>query len=179
MVHTGSSNEAMDSIKAGADSIEHGILPGGDSTDFDDKLGRMMLDRGTYFVPTIAIAWAYKEAYPDVFFNLKKAVKKLHDAGVSIAAGTDSGTPGVVIGKGLHKELELMIEAGLSPIEAIMAGTRNAAENLGKGSELGTIEKGKLADMIVVSGNPLEEIGKTRDIKMVIKDGVIVVNWLK
>ena len=179
MVHTGSSNEAMDSIKAGADSIEHGILPGGDSTDFDDKLGRMMLDRGTYFVPTMAIAWAYKEAYPDVFFNLKKAVKELHDAGVSIAAGTDSGTPGVVIGKGLHKELELMIEAGLSPIEAIMAGTRNAAENLGKGSELGTIEKGKLADMIVVSGNPLEEIGKTKDIKMVIKDGVIVFNWLK
>ena len=137
-----------------------------------------MLDRGIYFVPTIAIGWAYKEAYSDVFFNLKKVVKKLHDAGVNIAAGTDSGTPRVVIGKGLHKELELMIEAGLSPIEAIMAGTRNAAENLGKGSELGTIEKGKLADMIVVSGNPLEEIGKTRNKKMVIKDGVIVVNKL-
>ena len=179
MVHTGSPKEAMDSIKVGADSIEHGILPGGDSTDFNDKLVRMMLDRGTYFVPTIAIAWAYKEVYPDFFLNLKKAVKKLHDAGVNIAAGTDSGTPGVVIGKGLHKELELMVEAGLSPSEAIMAGTRKAAENLGKGSELGIIEKGKLADIIVISGNPLNEIGKTRDIKMVIKDGVIVVNKLK
>ena len=100
---------------------------------------------------------------------MKKAVKKLHEAGIIIAAGTDSGTPGVVIGKGLHKELELMVEAGLSPMEAIMTGTKNAADNLGKGSELGTIEKGKLADMIVVSGNPLKEIGETRSIKMVIK----------
>jgi imidazolonepropionase-like amidohydrolase len=72
---------------------------------------------------------AYKETYLDVFSNLKKAVKRLHDAGVTIAAGTDSGTPGVVIGKGLHKELELMVEAGISPMEAIMAGTRNAADN--------------------------------------------------
>ena len=178
MVHTGSPKETMDAVKAGADSIEHGILPGGDSTEFDDELVRMMLDKGTYFVPTIAIAWAYKEIYPDIFSSLKKAVKKLHDAGINIAAGTDSGTPGVVIGKGLHKELELMVAAGIKPMEAIKAGTRNAADNLGKGSELGTIEKGKLADMVVVSGNPLEDIGMTRDIKMVIKDGVIVVNKL-
>jgi enamidase len=56
MVHTGSPMETMDSVKAGADSIEHGILPGGDSTEFDDELVKMMLDRGTYFVPTLAIA---------------------------------------------------------------------------------------------------------------------------
>jgi len=179
MVHTGSPEEVMDSLRAGADSIEHGILPGTDSTEFGDEIVSMMLDKGTYFVPTIAIAWAYKEADSEVFSGLKKVVKKLHDAGGNIAAGTDSGTPGVVIGKGLHKELELMVEAGMSPMEAIMAGTRNAADNLGKGNELGTIEKGKLADMIVVSGNPLEVIEKTRDIKMVVKDGVVVVNKVK
>ena len=178
MVHTGSPKDTMDAVKAGADSIEHGVLPGTNSTEFEDDIVNMMLDKGTYFVPTIAIAWAYKEVYPELFSGLKKIVKKLHGAGVKLAAGTDSGTPGVVIGKGLHKELELLVEAGLSPMEAIKAGTRNAADNLGKGSELGTIERGKLADMIVVSGNPLEEIGKTRDIKMVIKDGVIVVNKL-
>lgn len=178
MVHTGSSKETMNAVKAGADSIEHGILPGGDSTEFDDELVRIMVDKGTYFVPTIAIAWAYKETYPDVFYSLKKAFKKLHDAEVNIAVGTDSGTPGVVIGKGVHKELELMVEAGMNPMEAIIAGTRNAADNLGKLSELGTIEKGKLADIIVISGNPLKEIGTTRDIKVVVKDGVIVSNEL-
>jgi imidazolonepropionase-like amidohydrolase len=166
----------MDAIKAGADSIEHGILPGGDSVDFGDELIRMMLDKGTFFVPTLAIAWAYKEAYPAVFSGLKTTVKKLHSAGVNIAAGTDSGTPGVVIGKGLHKELELMVEAGISPMKAIMAGTRNAADNLGRASELGTIEPGKLADIIAVSGDPLKDIRDTRKIKLVIKDGNILVN---
>ncbi len=176
MVHTGSPKETMDAIKAGADSIEHGILPGGDSTEFEDDLVKMMLDKGTFFVPTLAIAWAYKEAYPAVFSGLKQAVKLLHSAGVNMAAGTDSGTPGVVIGKGLHKELELMVEAGISPMEAIMAGTRNAADNLGKTNELGTIEPGKLADIIAVSGDPLKDIRDTREIKLVIKDGKILVN---
>jgi enamidase len=171
MVHTGSPKETMDAVKAGANSIEHGILPGADSAEFEDELVKMMLDKGTFFVPTLAIAWAYKEAYPTVFSGLKTTVKKLHSAGVKIAAGTDSGTPGVVIGKGLHKELELMIEAGISPMEAIMAGTRNAADNLGRASELGTIEPGKLADIIAVSGDPLKDIGNMREIKLVIKDG--------
>jgi len=178
MVHTGSPEDTMDSLKAGADSIEHGMLPGTGSTEFGDEIVSMMLDKRTYFVPTIAIAWAYKETDPEVFSGLKKVIKKLHDAGVNIAAGTDSGTPGVVIGKGLHKELELMVEAGLSPMEAIMTGTRNAAENLGKGSELGTIEKGKLADMILVSGNPAVNISDTRNIKLVMKDGRILIDKL-
>jgi len=176
MVHTGTPQESMDAIRAGADSIEHGILPGANSFDFSDDLIKMMLDKGTYFVPTLAIAWAYKDTYPDVFTGLKRTLRKLHDAGVNIAAGTDSGTPGVVIGKGLHKELELMVEAGISPMEAIIAGTRNAADNLGKANELGTVESGKLADVIAVSGDPLKDIRNTREIKLVIRDGEILVN---
>jgi len=178
MVHTGSLNETRDAVSVEADSIEHGILPGADSTEFEDDVIRTMVDRGTYYVPTLAIAWAYQEKYPDVFSNSKKALKKLHNEGVNIALGTDSGSPGVVIGKAVHKELELMVEAGLSPMEAIVAGTKNAAENLGKGSEIGTVEEGKLADMIVISGNPLEEINRTRDINLVIKDGRILVDRL-
>ena len=178
MVHAGSPDETRDAVKAGADSIEHGILPGTDSTEFPEDVIRMMLDRGTYYVPTIAIAWVYKSMDPALFSELKKALKQVYDKGVKIALGTDSGTPGVVIGRGVHKELEIMVEAGLSPMAAIVAGTKNAAENLGKGRELGTIEAGKLADMVIILGNPLEEIGRTRDIKMVVKDGEILLNRL-
>jgi len=178
MVHTGSPEETRDAVNVGVDSIEHGILPGASSTEFPDDLIGMMLDRGTYYVPTLAAAWAFKSIDPDVFSDAQKALKRLHDEGVKIALGTDSGAPGVVIGKGVHKELELMVEAGLTPMEAIMAGTKNAAQNLGKGDELGTIEQGKLADMIVVSEDPQGEISNTRGIQMVIKSGKIPVNRL-
>ena len=71
-----------------------------------------------------------------------------------------------------------MVEAGLIPMDAIVASTKNAAENLGKGSQLGTIEEGKLADMIVVSKDPLEDITNTIGINLVIKDGKILVDRL-
>jgi imidazolonepropionase-like amidohydrolase len=90
-----------------------------------------------------------------VVSDLKNIFKKLHDAGVNIAAGTDSETPGAVIEKGLYKELELMVQAGISPTEAIVAGTKNAANNLEKANELGTIKSGKLADTIAIYGDPL------------------------
>jgi len=97
---------------------------------------------------------------------------------VNIAVGTDSGAPGVVIGKAVHRELETLVEAGLSPMEAIVCGTKKAAENLNQGNELGTIETNKLADLIVVTGNPAIRISDTRNIKLVMKDGRILINKL-
>jgi imidazolonepropionase-like amidohydrolase len=179
MVHTGGAGETLDAVRAGADSIEHGLLPGTDSTDFGDEVVAAMVERHTYFVPTLATAWAYSQTYPELFRALKETVKRLHEAGVMIAAGTDSGSPGVVIGRGLHKELELMAEVGFSPTAAIEAGTRQAAALLGKVAELGTVEPGKVADIIAVSGDPLKDIGDTKNVRLVIKDGKVVVNRVR
>ena len=178
MVHAGTPGDTRDVLNAGTDSVEHGILPGSDSTELPDEVIKMMLDRGTYFVPTAATAWAYREMYPDLYTALKKLLKLLSEAGVNIALGTDSGAPGVVIGKAVHREMAVMVEAGISPMQALVAATKNAAANLGRASDLGTVEENKLADIVVVSGNPLEDISNTGNIRMVIKDGEVLVNSL-
>jgi imidazolonepropionase-like amidohydrolase len=96
----------------------------------------------------------------------KKHLKKLSDAGVKIGFGTDSGPPARFQGYFEHWEMELMVEAGLTPQQVIQAATKNSAEFLGA-RELGTLEKGKWADLIVLTKNPLEDIRNTRSIEAV------------
>ena len=176
MVHTGSADETLDAVRVGADSIEHGLLPGGESIQFGDKLIVAMLERHTYFVPTLATAWAYSQAYPDLFRALKETVRRLHEAGVRIAAGTDSGSPGVVVGSGLHREMEMLVELGMKPAEAVRAATANAADNLGKANQLGRIESGMIADLVAIDGDPDQDISSTRNVRLVVQGGVVRVN---
>ncbi len=112
--------------------------------------------------------------------QLRDGHKRLQDflcqlvkAGGNVVTGTDAGAA-VIPGISLHREMELMVAAGLSPMQAIQAATKVGADYLGKGKELGTVEEGKLADLIIVRGNPLEEITCARKIDAVIKDGEIV-----
>ncbi len=101
-------------------------------------------------------------------------VKQLHDAGVPMVSGTDAPYPGVFQGEGVHRELELLVEAGLSPLEAITAATRNAAALMGAEGEWGAIEPGLVADLVIVRGNPAENIADTRNIIYVIQRGVLL-----
>jgi imidazolonepropionase-like amidohydrolase len=100
--------------------------------------------------------------------------KTLFDAGVLIAAGTDAPYPGVSQGEGIHHELELLVESGLRPLDVIRIATRNAAELLKVGSQWGTIEPGKLANLIVVNGRPDRRIADTRNIELVVQEGRII-----
>ena len=104
-----------------------------------------------------------RAAHANAMFNLKA----LHDAGVKIALGTDSGgNPVRIQGWGEHRELELMVRAGLTPMEALIAATKGSAEFLGA-KDRGTLEKGKRADFIVLAANPLDDIKNTRKIDSV------------
>jgi len=101
-------------------------------------------------------------------------VKRLSDAGVLLVAGTDAPYPGVFQGEGIHRELELLVEAGLTPLQAVTVATHNAARLMGASDEWGTIAPGMAADLLVVRGNPAEDISATRDILAVIQHGVIL-----
>jgi len=103
----------------------------------------------------------------------KKNVERLHRGGVVLVAGTDAPYPGVFQGEGIHRELELLVEAGLSPLEAITSATRNAAILIGS-EDWGTITPGNVADLIVVEGRPDRDISQTRDIHMVMQGGRIL-----
>ena len=98
-------------------------------------------------------------------------VGMMHRAGVQLIAGTDMGAVYVIPGFSIHDELQLMVEAGLSPLTVLQSATINPARFLGKEKELGTIEKGKLADLVLLEANPLENIKNTRRIAAVMVNG--------
>jgi imidazolonepropionase-like amidohydrolase len=104
----------------------------------------------------------------------KTNLKKLHDTGVLIAAGTDAPYPGVFQGEAIHRELELLVESGLTPLEAIRAATYDAARVMKAETEWGSLQPGRRADVLIVSGRPDEQISDTRKIDIVIQKGKVL-----
>jgi hypothetical protein len=104
----------------------------------------------------------------------KKLVRDMHRAGVEFLAGTDTSPDNPVpVGIGLHDELELLVESGFTPMEALQTATRNPARYFGMLKDMGTVETGKLADLVLLSANPLDDIRNTRKISMVVLRGRI------
>ena len=102
------------------------------------------------------------------------SVGTIHAAGVPVVLGTDTGNPYVYPGYSVHRELELLVQAGLTPMQAIEAGTRRAAEMLRKQDEFGTIAPGRRADLLLLDADPLLDIRNTRRIDTVVAAGVVV-----
>jgi imidazolonepropionase-like amidohydrolase len=168
-------------IEAGVDSIEHGCY-----LDEDPRHLEGMAERGIFFVPTLLV-YEYHRKSPQP--HVRERAQMLHEhhiesirralaVGVKVVAGTDAGGHGHPANAG---ELECLVKSGMTPMQALQAATGWAAECLGRQDELGTVEAGKLADLVVVAGDPLADISVLRDptrIALVIKDGAIAANRL-
>lgn len=165
-------------IRAGVRSIEHG-------TFLDDEAIRLLVEHGTWLVPTLYIGDYYIDhgsptGAQDKMVELSKKYKDRHyewvgkaiRAGVKIAVGSDFGAyPPAVENAG---EIEALHRAGMTPMQAVQAATRGGAELLGWQDRIGTIEPGKLADLIAVPGNPLDDLTTLRRVSFVLLGGKIV-----
>ncbi|HSV33640.1 MAG TPA: amidohydrolase family protein, partial [Pyrinomonadaceae bacterium] len=109
-----------------------------------------------------------------VFQKQLEVVGMMKRAGVDFVAGTDTANPYVFPGFSLHDELALLVQAGFTPMEALQAATRDPARYLGLLDSVGTIEKGKIADLVLLDANPLAEIGNTRKINAVVVGGTLI-----
>jgi len=186
MAHAQGTQGIKNALLAGVVSIEHGIY-------LTDELIDLMLEKDAYLVPTLVAPLAvikFSQDHPDLLPAMmamkavsvveahQKSFRRAVEAGVKIAMGTDSGV-------GRHgengQELQLMVENGMTPMQAILASTSQAAQLLHLEKNLGTLEVGKLADLIVVEGDVLSNISKIANpvnIKLVLKAGQAAKNLL-
>jgi imidazolonepropionase-like amidohydrolase len=178
MSHAQSAIGIKNAVRAGVRSIEHGIY-------LDDEAIALMLEHGAYLVPTLVaphgVARAAEAGAPIPANVLVKAAevveahrdsfRRAAEAGVKIAMGTDAG----VVPHGTNlEELQLMGEGGMSPEDVLVATTRTAAELMGLDGELGSIEPGKRADLVVVAGDPFDFRDLAERIESVYQDGRLV-----
>jgi len=164
-------------VRAGVDTIEHG-------TFMDEETMKLMKERGTYYVPTItAGAWVFDRSKEEGFFpalvrpkaamigpQIQGTFAKAYKAGVKILFGTDTG----VSAHGQNaREFVLMVESGMPAMEAIKSATSVSAKYLEIDDRLGTVEVGKLADLVAVPGDPLKDISAMQRVHFVMKDGIV------
>jgi len=172
VVHTWGSAGIKTALRGGANSIEHGLL--------DAECIDLILEKDAFYVPTICATQDVdfiNELPPYQIEKALGAAERHRDgflmaakAGVKFATGSDS-TPTPEFNK---REFEFMVKVGISPMDTLIAGTRTSADLCGVVDELGTLETGKLADLVVLGSDPLVNISAVRDVKLVMKDGHLV-----
>lgn len=178
--HAHATEGIRQAVLAGVRSIEHG-------TYIDDETIELMAEHGTFLVPTIYVGDYYadgdlllaQDKQDDYTANYRSiflaAIGRAHERGVRIAVGVDLG--GYAVDPTVFaREFAVLVEAGMTPAEAIQAGTRVGAELLRWDDRLGTLEAGKLADIIAVTGNPLEDISALEQVAFVMIGGKIAKN---
>ena len=165
-------------VRLGVDSIEHGSFA-------DEETYKLMKEHGTYLVPTLLVAQTalnIANAHPEllnpssaakaklVVPHLKKNLHDAYEAGVRIAFGTDES----LAPHGQNaREFALMVDAGMKPIDAIIAATGSAADLIGDREDIGSVQKGRFADLVAVDGDPLADVSVLEHVQFVMKGGVV------
>src|SRR5450759_5269766 len=162
IVHATGLAEAKVALRAGASLLVHGVM----DKPVDDE-----------FLDLLKASVALKVRDREVRTAERKALglanlKRVRDAGIPIAMGTDAGNPGTLHGPSVYAEMEAMQAAGLTPMEVLVASTRGGSRALLREKEIGTVEKGKLADLVVFAKDPLTDIANARTVKGVVRGGV-------
>jgi len=179
MAHAHGSSGVKNALNAGIKSIEHG-------TYLDEECIQLLMENDAWLVATQLAHWSNLELLeegelPDfsqkdarkVAMNSHENMKKAYQAGVKIVMGTDSGI--APHGQNL-RELGYLCDIGMTPMEAIQAGTKNASKLVGMDDEIGTLEKGKLADVVIIKTDPIKDIkslGNHKNIVLVMKEGKV------
>ncbi len=175
--HVTQSHNLKRLVDAGIDDAAHMVYD-----DLSDELINEMVHKNIFVIPTLTVSKMISDKYgAPVFESTKKNVMRFVDAGGNIALGDDfieEESPWYRLGMPKF-ELQLLKEAGLTNMQIIIAATRNGAIVCGLDKEIGTIESGKRADLLLVEGNPLENIEYIYNVRMVIKDGCIIVEAIK
>ncbi|MFM0249914.1 MULTISPECIES: amidohydrolase family protein [Paraburkholderia] len=185
--HTENRHDTLRAVQIGIDDMEHlNLHSAHEEVDLEshDDLFRLLVEKETYVTPTMVVTAMHGKQASDVdigslrYGNL--LFKRAYEAGVKLAVGTDAGAPEVVYGWAVHAELAMMVnEQGIPPIDAIKAATKTNSELLGLSQVIGTIEVGKQADLLVVSGNPVDDITHTKNVVLVMQGGKVLVDHRK
>jgi imidazolonepropionase-like amidohydrolase len=182
LTHTVTVTKGAEAGEAHVDVIAHALQ----DREIDDATVAAIKQGGSFFAPTLAVYEPNKSGHalpvsdPRYAQSMKKwnyalqNTKRLYDAGVPIALGTDAGMPGTLHGKAPLREMELLVLAGLTPTAALLAGTANSARAMGEFGDRGSIEAGKRADLVLVQGKPWGNISDVEHTDRVFVDGRLV-----
>ena len=170
LAHVDTVKELELAVDNGVDVATHMVID-----RLPDELIQKMVAKDFTVIPTVAVLAGYNEsAKAQILANLQQFAA----AGGKVALGDDYGNPGIQLGMPIA-DIELMLQAGMTPIQVIVAGTKNAAHACNRQQELGTLEAGKIADILIIQGDPLEDIHALLNVQMVLRDGVVYLQDLR
>jgi enamidase len=181
IAHTENVEDAEKAVDLGVNELTH-LFFEDSQADLNVYTGifNKMIDKNVVLTPAMITSSVHGSGHKDSVSGRPRFGSNVfgmaYDMGVMLGAGTDAGAPGVPHGLSLHQELEMLVnEQNISPLEAITLATGNNAKILGADDFLGTIKVGKIADIVIVKGSPVENIDNTKNIALVIKSGKVVV----